>query len=80
MLNDSVKDYDSLRDIADNCGDDKLKTTIYMYLIDHNMGKATSKIEQTITDKDTKADVNIEDMLEDIEADNVINLEEKKAK
>ncbi|MDU1068178.1 hypothetical protein [Clostridium sp.] len=81
MSNDSVKDYDSLRQIADNSEDEKLKTTIYMYLIDHSIGKPTTKLEQTLTDNsNNNKEVSIEDMLQDLEVDNVINLEDKKVK
>lgn len=83
MMNNSVKDYDSLRVIADSTDDEKLKTQILMYLIDHNIGRATNKVEQTVKEdnkEDTITDLDsmLEDIQKDIESDNVIDLEEKK--
>ena len=52
------------------------------YLVDRVLGNTTTKIEQAVDKKeDNKQDVaDIDDMLAEIEADNVIDLEEKKAK
>ena len=52
------------------------------YLVDRVLGNTTTKIEQAVDKKeDKKQDVaDIDDMLAEIEADNVIDLEEKKAK
>ena len=72
---------DKLINIALKSDSEKTSLDAIIYAVNRFVGTPTNKTQDiTITDKDTKADVNIEDMLEDIEADNVINLEEKKAK
>lgn len=64
-----------LEKVAMTTKDEKIKTNILCYLLDHAVGKATTKIEQKVetTDK-TQQIEDIDSILEDLDVD-VVNVE-----
>lgn len=70
---------DELLRTAINTEDEKLKTTILCYLLDHAIGKPTAKVDMKQTTTENKV-VDIDAMLKEIEADNAITIENKDIK
>lgn len=81
---DKVTTYiDKVEELAFTSESDSVRLNALQLLIERSLGKATTKIEQTVdTKEDKKQDItDIDDMLAEIEADNnVIDLEERKVK
>ena len=80
---DKVNTYlDKVEEIAFTSESDSVRLNALQLLIERSLGKATTKIEQKVDKKEDKQQdvADIDDMLAEIEADNVIDLEEKKAK
>ncbi len=74
-----------LAKIALTSKDEKLRAQCLQYMLDHTIGKATTKIEQTASSSDKNEVVDIDDMLkeldlEDSNSDNVVELPKRKAK
>lgn len=74
-----------LAKIALTSKDEKLRAQCLQYMLDHTIGKATTKIENTASSSDKNEVVDINDMLKELEdndedIDNVVELPKRKAK
>lgn len=71
-----------LAKIALTSKDEKLRAQCLQYMLDHTIGKATTKIENTTSSSENNEVVDIDDMLKEleIEQDNVIEMPKKKVK
>lgn len=70
-----------LAKIALTSKDEKLRAQCLQYMLDHTIGKATTRIENTSSTSSENAIEDIDDMLKDLEIeDNVVELPKRKAK
>lgn len=72
------KSIDNIIALANNSDSEKIRADCNFYLIDRVLGKVTTKIEVTDTDKDITGDFNLDSMLDDVPYGDVIEIEDAK--
>lgn len=72
---------DKIEELAFKSESDNVKLNALELLLERSLGKPTTKIEQTIDKDKDNNNIDIDNMVEELELekDNIINLEEKKA-
>lgn len=71
-----------LAKIALTSKDEKLRAQCLQYMLDHTIGKATTRIENTVSSSENNEVVDIDDMLKELEIEdhNVIEMPKKRVK